>query len=69
MADDLDVRMMQIREVSTRLFGDSSDSNRKRVRKLIKDGILKGRKLSNAPHAPNWITQKSFYQFIADLDS
>ena len=68
MTDERDVRMMQIREVSIKLFGDAGDSNRKRVRKLIKDGFLVGRKFSKSPHAPNWITQRSFDQFVKDLD-
>ena len=68
MSEQPDVRMLQVREVACKLFGDHSDASRKRVRALIKNGTLKGRRLGDKRGSPHWITKKNFDQFIAELE-
>ena len=62
-------KILAIREVAIRLFGDGSDANRKRVRAMIKQGALKGKRIGDKRGSPTWITRKSFDNFVEDLEN
>ncbi len=53
-------KIMAIREVAIRLFGDGSDANRKRVRAMIKQGALKGKRIGGQA----WITHMDYQKIL-----
>ena len=62
-----DAKLIPIAEVAERLFGDASDTSRKRVRNMIASDVLRGRKIGIAQRSPFWILRSSFEEFLATL--
>tara|TARA_R100000808_G_scaffold18234_1_gene40046 strand:+ start:1219 stop:1458 length:240 start_codon:yes stop_codon:yes gene_type:complete len=61
--------VMRINDASLELFGESNDTNRKRVRKLIDRGLLRATKLTgDGRGSPFWVTRASLDALIKQID-
>ena len=62
--------VMRINDASLELFGESNDTNRKRVRKLIDRGLLRATKLTgDGRGSPFWVTRASLDALLKKIDS
>ena len=60
--------IVRISDASKEIFGESNDTNRKRIRKLIKRGSLTATQLTgDGAGSPFWVTRASLDALIKDL--